>query len=195
LRGRFADARHHGQHALDLARRLGHRAYQASTLVNLALAENLAGEPQQAIQYAQEARAVFERCQEGWGISVAAQNLAEAYLALGDLDQAEYFAEWSVHQEETVTLPDSVRTLGEIAFARGQFQRAEQNIRQSLDIAVENQDPLLEAWAWRALGRAYQSQPEHTAADAAFARAMALFHRIDLPHQVATTRSWMTAPA
>jgi len=184
---RFAEALGHFERAEQLFVRIGNRSMCASVRVNQALACNLSGDPAAALRHAEEALALFEELDQTYGRAVAAQNMAEAHLALGHLAAAEQAARRVLAEEELSTAPDGLRVLGEVALARGELARAEELVEQSRRVAEQNQDRYLAAYAWRALGRVKQAQRQPGAAQAAFAAAVERFAELGLDHEVANT--------
>jgi tetratricopeptide (TPR) repeat protein len=157
-------------------------------MLNQALAYNLAGQSNRVIPLAEAAQSIFDRLGEPWGRAVAAQNLAEAYQALGDMENAEHFAWKVVEQEERATLPDGLRVLGEIQLARGEPQRALTFLEQSAREARENQDRFLEGYAWRSIARAHCTLGDLEQAVSAITRTITLFQELDLAHEVEKSR-------
>jgi tetratricopeptide (TPR) repeat protein len=187
--GDFSEAEAHWQAASRHFERIENLTSLASIKVNQAFIYNLAGQPQAALTPAGEALSLFEQLGQAYGRSVAAQNLAEAHLALGNLSEAERFARRVIQEEERVVLPDGLRVLGEIKLAQGDLTEARALIQQSIDFARKNQDQFLEAYSWRALGRVYQAMGDREAAQSALAEAMHLFETLVAPEEVARTRA------
>jgi tetratricopeptide (TPR) repeat protein len=189
LQATFEEAFTHGERAYQLFRLVGDLANQASVRVNQALGYNQAGQPERAVELAEEALALFEQLGEPSGRAVAAQNLAEAHLALGNLHEARRWVERVLREEETSTIPDALRTWGEIELAEGKYESAAQRIRESLDAATQNKDTFLEAYAWRALGRMYLAQGKMDDVVRSCDKAIALFEKLGVPHEVAATQA------
>jgi tetratricopeptide (TPR) repeat protein len=108
---------------------------RASATYNLALARRLAQQYAAALAPAQAALGWFVQLGEEYGRVAAFELLAEIYLGLGDLSQAETYARQVIEAEFTMLLPDGLRTLGEIRLAQGDLAEAEQWLRQSLSLA------------------------------------------------------------
>lgn len=183
----FAEAEAHWQAASRHFERIGDLTNLASIKVNQAFLYNLAGQSQAALSAAGEALILFEQLGQAYGRSVAAQNLAEAHLALGNLSEAERFARRVIQEEERVILPDGLRVLGEIRLAQGNLTEAHALIQQSIDLARQNQDKFLEAYALRALGGVCAAEDDPVAAKTALAEAVRLFEMLDAPQEVART--------
>lgn len=189
LQGELAPARQHSEIACQYYERIGRLTRVAGIKVNLALAHNQAGQPEAAVALALAALDTFERLGVPFGIATAAQALAESHLALGNLEAAEQFAMQVVRQEETGTLPDALRTLGEVRLAQGRLTDAERLCRQAIEIADQNQDRFLAAYAWRVLGRVLLAQGHQSDAHAALDQAIESFVALDLVQEVEKTRA------
>lgn len=186
-RGEFAEALLHWEEAYRCFQRIGKQSSLASVRVNQATGCVLAGRPQEAVPLAIEALTLFERFGQPYGIAVSAQTLAEAHLALDDADAAERFAWRALESEETSTAPDALRVLGEARLARHDTHAAEQFLRQAIAEAKRNQSPYLEAYGWRALGKAQATQGDEAAARTALEKAVALFAELALPLEIEKT--------
>ncbi|GAB4212933.1 MAG: hypothetical protein OHK0022_49400 [Roseiflexaceae bacterium] len=180
-------AREFAERAISLFDAIGDLRLVASVRINLALAANQAGLPEAALEPARKALDYFEQSGQLWGMLAAAQNLAEAYLALNELDQAEVYARKVVAGNEAKTLPDGLRVLGEIALARGQVAEALPPISAAIQAAQASADRFLEAYAWRAQGRALLMYGWASQGIAALDQADAIFIQLHMPHEVETT--------
>jgi tetratricopeptide (TPR) repeat protein len=187
--GEFEAAARHWEDAYGYFKRIGKQSSLASVRANQAVGWVLASQPQRAIPLAGEALAWFERFGQPFGIAVAAQILAEAHLALDELETAERFAWRALETEETSTAPEALRTLGEVCLARQDAQAAEQYIRQALAEAQHNQRPYPEAYAWRALGKVHIAQGIPVEAQTALEQAMTLFQEMGLSIEIAKTQA------
>lgn len=186
--GKFDEAMAYRQQAGQLFERIHDLAKLAEVRVNLAFDYNLADQPEAAIAPATEALEMFERLGEAYGLAVAAQNLAEAHLALGNLAEAEQFARQVVQTEEDNTLPDGLRVLGEVKLKQKNYAAAEQYIREAINVAQQIDDRFLEAYAWRALAQTYQAQKRKKEADEACEKAITLFEDLGLTTEVEKTK-------
>ncbi|MBN1934091.1 MAG: tetratricopeptide repeat protein [Anaerolineae bacterium] len=185
---RFDEAETHLQKAHQYYERIGRKNRLAGLGVNWAYLCNLAGRYREALEPAAIALDAFAALGDSWGMAVAAQNLAEAHLGLGNLEAAAHFAQQVVQEEETGTLPDGLRVLGEVKLAQGALPEAEKLVRQSIQVAEQNQDRFLSAYGWRALGQVYLAQGDAQNAKTALEKAQALFEALELPQEVARTR-------
>jgi len=67
-------------------------------------------------------------------------------------------------------------------------------IEESIRLAVENQDPFLEAYGWRALGQVHQARQDEAQHDKAkakecFTKAIALFDEMSLVNEIEKTQA------
>jgi tetratricopeptide (TPR) repeat protein len=201
--GRLDEAREHRQQAIALFQQLGNQVHLAGAKLNMAFDHNLIGQQRavmppadenvrpifaQVVQAASEARELFERLGQSLGCIIAAQNLAEAYLYLGDLATAEQYAQQVIQSNATHVLPDGLRTLGEIKLAQGDLA-AETFIRQSIEAAEENDDRYLQAYGWRALARVQWTRGKREQGQAALGRAVELFESLGLDQEVTRSQS------
>lgn len=169
---------------------MGNTAGLASTCVNQAFGYNLAGRHHAAIGAAQEALTLFQRLGEPAGRAVAAQNLAEAYLALQDLVMAETYARQVIAENDSLTLPDGLRVLGEVKLEQDDTTGAEHFFQESLNAARHNDDVFLEAYALRSLGKVYLVSNLSAEATRVLNRAIELFEQLELPHESAATQTY-----
>jgi tetratricopeptide (TPR) repeat protein len=130
---------------------------------------------------------LFEQLGQAYGRAAAAQNLAEAHLALGNLLEAERFARRVIQEEERVAVPNGLWVLGEIKLAQNDLPLARTLIQQSIDLARQNQDKFLEAYAWRTMGCVCIAEDNLAEAQTALAEAVRLFEMLDAPQEVART--------
>jgi len=173
---RIDDAVTMHKQAIDIYQQIHRLVEVAGSQTNLALIYLKNQDFTQAIHFAQESLDTFTILNIPRGQALACQILAESHLGLEQLDQARM-------------IPDALRVLGEVELKRGSHAKAQQNIQQSIRLAVENQDPFLEAYGWRALGQVQQSQYNIVEARELFGKAMFLFQEMGLENEVEKTRA------
>lgn len=156
-------------------RRVNNLHKLGQSLVNLAMFYTLTEDYKQAIPQLHEAFDLFSDLQEPQSLAAAAQNLAEAHLALNNLKEAEHYAHQVIETEDEHTFPDGIRTLGEVRLDQGKFQEATQYIVQSIEICQGSQKEYLEGYGWRALMKVHCAQDERLEAETAKNRAIECF--------------------
>jgi tetratricopeptide (TPR) repeat protein len=113
--------------------------------------------------------------------------VADPYLGLGELSQAEAAVQQAIASEEVSVLPDAYRVYGELATRRQDYPIAEHYLQQSLDLAKQNSDPYLAAYAWRALAQLYHAQDCPEQAAAALDQAVEGFRILGLTYEMEKT--------
>jgi tetratricopeptide (TPR) repeat protein len=168
--------------------RMGKVVQLASLQINYAVAYNLAGEYEEAIQAAQQAQSQLTRfgAVSTYQRLLIAQAMSESYLGLDNLPEATHYVRQIIEAEEVVLLPDAYLTFGEILRKEGKFSEAVRFLRMSLDLATQNEDRYIAGYGWRALGSAYAGF-DPTQAQAAFQQAIMLFQAMNLPNEVEKT--------
>lgn len=156
----------------------------ASATYNLALARRLAKAYTLALPTAENALHWFVQLDESYGQAVACELLAEVHLGLGNLTQAEAYAGQVIAAEHTSSLPDGLRTLGEVYLHKAEWAEAERLIRQSLSLAQANQDRILEAYALRSLGVLFFGRGDTPTAQANLTQAVAIFQELGLTAEI-----------
>jgi len=182
-------AKYYMEQAVQHYERMGKITPIAGMMINAAAYYNRVGEYDQAIESASESNKIFAQLLNVRGQAMAAQNLSESHLALGNLDEAENYSRSVIESEEMPLLPDGYRVFGEIAAQRGDFATAEKFINDAIDLAQSNGDRWLKAYAHRALGKVYQMQRKSDRADAAFGKAITLFDDLGLENEIEATKA------
>lgn len=159
----------------------------ASATINLSVARFLAGKYQDAIAPAEEALSMFNQLREPFGSASAMQMLSETYLALDDLEKAEGYTRQVIQTEDVSTLPDALRTLGEILLKQGNLRESEQYIQQSIALSEETQNKILEGYGWRAFMTLSLAKGDEDKAKEAKAKALTIFEEIGMAMEVEKT--------
>ena len=189
--GRLANigkAQHHAEEAIRYFRRIGDRFTEEKVRSALAAAYFQAGKFQQAISAAETAVAFFANAQNPYWEAVTASTLAEAYYEVGGFVKATQTARRVLFLEETYTQPYAHFTLGLVAKAQNQLAEAEKQFRASQQIANENEDHYLAAYAWRGLGKTLLAMGKIEVGKTAVSEALKLFEKLGLTQEVARTR-------
>lgn len=203
---RLEEAKHHRSRAIVLFEQIGNHVHLAGARLNMAFDHNLIGQQlalaspadkalwpvfAQAVETATAAFDLFEKMGQMHGRAIAAQNLAEAYLYLGQLGEAEKYARQVIEAQIPSVLSDGLRTLGEVYLAQSKIDDAKGLFHQAIAVAQANQDHYLEAYGQRALMQFQLLQGQTEAARVSLQRAEALFDGLDLPREIERTyRVW-----
>jgi tetratricopeptide (TPR) repeat protein len=190
--GEIDVAKAHFGEAEVIYRRIGKVTAIDGMRINRAFLCNLTGAYAEAVTTLQRFLAEKAAANEALSPLMTAllhQNLAEAYLGLGDLAQAETAVQQAIDQEEIHVLPDALRTHGEIKLQQGLPAAAERLIRHALDLLGQSETPdeYLAGYAWRALMRVYLAVGDAEKATAAHQRAIDCFTAINLPNEIERT--------
>jgi tetratricopeptide (TPR) repeat protein len=154
---------------------------------SLAAAYFQAGNYQQAIAAAEPAVSFFADAQNPYMEAAAASTLAEAYYEMGDFDKATQTAQRVLFLEETYTQPYAHFTLGLVAKAQNQLEEAEKQFRASQQIATDNEDHFLAAYAWRGLGETLLAMNNMEAGKTAVSQSITLFEKLGLTQEIERT--------
>jgi tetratricopeptide (TPR) repeat protein len=179
----------HFESAMNFYERVGDRVNQEYVRGNLASAYIQARQFEAALQPAELAMRFFQAMGNTFRTAQNASNLAEAHAELGNLAQAQHFAEIVLEQEEPHSHPYALYTLGTVYKLRGEWAKAEQHYALSRQIAEMNDDAYLLAFAWRALGEVHLAQGHTAEAHRALDSALALFQRLDIAEEVRQTEA------
>ncbi|MFZ0545281.1 MAG: tetratricopeptide repeat protein [Candidatus Promineifilaceae bacterium] len=188
--GRLADiesAQRHAEEAILYYRRIGDRLTEETVRTSLAASYFQAGDYQQAISAAESAVSFFADAQNPFWEAVTASTLAEAYYEVGDFAKATQTAQRVLFLEETYTQPYAHFTLGLVAKAQNELDEAEKQFRASQQIANNNEDHYLAAYAWRGLGETLLAMNKLEAGKAAVSQSIALFEKLGLTQEIERT--------
>ncbi|GAB4125503.1 MAG: hypothetical protein Fur005_46920 [Roseiflexaceae bacterium] len=140
-----------------------------------------------ALEPALQALQFFTRMGNSVRIAQNASNLAEAHAELGNLAEAQFYAELVLKEQAPQSHPYALYTLGTVAGLRQEYQQAAHYYEQSRQIAEANDDAYLQAFAWRALATVHYALQEHAAARQALTQARALFEQLGIAEEVRET--------
>lgn len=181
----------HTKTASHLFEQIGDRLNQERVNSTLVAAYFQAGQFAQAIAAAEPTVAYFETMGIQFWTAVTASTLAEAYFEVGELDKARETAEKVMRLEETQTFPYALYTLGLIAKAEEMWSQAENYFQQSQQIAQENGDRFMAAYAWRALGDVQLAASQPDKATDSWQQALSLFESLQLDQEIEITKCAM----
>lgn len=167
--------------------RVGNRAQEVYARSNLAAAYLTAGDYPAAIAEADAALLFCRRMNAPYWMAMNAANLAEAYFALGELAAAERYALEVIEHEEVDSYPYALYTLGAIRRTQQRYADALQFFTRSCQIAAQNEDRFLLAYAQRGVGEVYAEQGAMAQAAAALHHAHALFQQLGIAAEAQRT--------
>ena len=182
----------HFEKAISFYEHVGDRVNREYVRGNLASAYIRSRRFQDAIEPAELALRFFRSMGNPFRTAQNASNLAEAHAELGNLDQAQHFAELVLQEEEPHSHPYALYTLGTVYLRRDDWSRAAAYYEQSRKLAEQNDDAYLAAFAWRALGEVYMAQQENNEAANALARALAIFQDLEIVEEVRQTKQLLS---
>jgi tetratricopeptide (TPR) repeat protein len=177
----------HFEQAIAFYERVGDRVSREHVRGNLASAYIQARRFEDALAPAERSLRFFEAMGNSFRIAHNASNLAEAHAELGNLEQAERYAMLVLEQEEPQSHPYALYTLGTVFLKRQDWVRSGRHYDESRRMAEANDDNYLLAFAWRALGEVARAQKQADQAGQAFAQALELFRRLNIPDEIRQT--------
>jgi tetratricopeptide (TPR) repeat protein len=187
--GDVATAERHGAVALEYHQRTGNRVKQEGLRADLAGMYLNVRQFERVIEPSRRALSYFEQIGHERWISSICSNLAEAYLELGQLDEATSHAQRVLQLENPRSRPYALYTLGMIHQRQGRAEYAVVSFEDGLRVARRNGDPYIEAFLQRNLGRLHRQEGRAEAAAAALDAAIDLFRRMNLAAEAATTEA------
>jgi tetratricopeptide (TPR) repeat protein len=182
------EARLHLQAALDYYDSIGDRMSWEKARNTLGGIHFQAGEFAQMVAIGEASLPFFEGAKIPYYASVTTANLAESYYELGDLDKAEFYAQKTLAMEETHTFPYALFTLGLIRRRQKKYTEAEKILRQAEQVAADNADGYMQAYAMRLLGEILADQNKKEDAAQMLRRACHQFEHLNIPAEIEATQ-------
>ncbi|MFZ0889296.1 MAG: tetratricopeptide repeat protein [Candidatus Binataceae bacterium] len=168
--------------ALGAARRLGDRGAEGNLLGGLGNAYHALGDCRRAIEFHEQARAIFREIGDRRREDVALANLGIAYYSLGDYRRAIKFHEQALAIAREIGdrrgESSALGTLGSAYYSVGEYRRAAEFDEQHLAIAREIGDRRGEGAALGNLGLAHHSLGDHRRAIEFYERQLAIAREI-----------------
>ena len=184
----FEVANGYWEAAYKLFEHIGRLSAMGSPRVNQAIGFFLAKKFEESIPLAEEALSIFDRFQEPRGQASAANTLAEAYFALGNLEKAEQYIGRVLETEEEGIIADTLRLYAELELQRKNYPAAKQHADSAIKMAQDDSNPYIEGYAYRVLGKVYLAQNDCAWARQPLFAAIDIFTTMDLPHEAEATR-------
>ena len=186
-RQELAAAVAHGAAASAIYERLGDRVSLEKMRSNMAFIYVQTRQFQAALDVGVPAYDFFKAVRDSYFAGHTGTNLAEASFELGDLEGAGRYAAEVLALGHRSTVPYAHFTLGQIALAHHDSAGAIRHFGESTQLAQQNNDPFLVAYAERALGEVHLAAGNHDAAQRYVRSALNLFRQLDIPGEIATT--------
>lgn len=133
---------------------------------------------------ARQALTFFQAMGDSFWLALNASNLAEAATELGELVDAERYAQLVLEQEQPHSHPYALFTLGRVRAQQAQLTEAELYLRQARQVAEMNGDRYLLAYVWEALGQIYAKLDNRPAAQTLFTQARQAFQGLQIANKV-----------
>lgn len=110
---------------------------------------------QRAIEVAEPAYRFLKAVHDNYLAAATGINLAEGYLGLNQIDKTEECALEVLDMEQRHEIPYAYSLLGRVQHRRNDLAKAEAQLRRALEVAQQNQDPYMGAYAHQYLGELY----------------------------------------
>ena len=193
--GKFRRGRRYALYAYRVLRDTDlHRAV-GDVLMNLGWCTYRLGNPQEAIEWFQNAAATFRRIDDVERLVGALNNLGLVYKNLREWREATRFLEQALQLDERAGLYARMRVhnqnLGLIRYRLGQWDLAEENFRQSLKISREIGHTVGEADALLAFGLLCRRRRQFARAEEHYRRAMSLAAEVGVVREVQLAREFL----
>ena len=186
-RQQLAEAVLHAGHAIAIYERMGDQVNREKMRSNLAFIYVQTRQFQAALDVGQPAYDFFVAVRDPYFAAVTGANLAEASFEIGDREGAERFARAVLDLGDRFAAPYAHFTLGQIDTARGQVAAAIADFGHSVQLAQQNGDPYMVAYAQRALGQAYHAAGDAAAAEHQTQAALLLFRQLNIAGEINAT--------
>ena len=139
------------------------------------------------IEPAENALAFFRKIKDQDAIYTTMNNLAEAYMELGQLETAENYANFVTEQEEMMYQPHALYTLGMALRKRGELERSLLRLEQGIEVAKATQQAWFLPYFYRALGMSYQQLPNKRLSEEYLLKARTQFEEMGLTEEAEAT--------
>jgi tetratricopeptide (TPR) repeat protein len=185
--GQVEEAQKYAETAMIYFEQKGDRLNLEKLRCNLSAAYIQTSNFEKAVEIATPAYTFFESAKLPYWTAVTAANLAEASFEAGDSANAIFYAERVLAIDERHTHPYAWYTLGLIRHQQGDIQVAEESFRTCQQLASENEDRFIEAYAWRMLGQLWHNCDQSERAERALQRARQQFTSLGLDAEAEAT--------
>lgn len=184
----FAAAITHLTRAGDLYNQLGDRLNGERVRFSLVMLHLEKEEFAQAVAVGLSVYRYMELVDEANLLASISNTLGEAYLKLGDLNQAQLYAQKVIETENRQLTPYGFYTLGSVYLLRQEWQNAEVAFQQAIQVGNMNHDHFIVAYAQREIGTLYEQRRQFHQARQALQNALALFDHLQIAGEITKTQ-------
>jgi len=167
--------------ALTLYREAGDERGETLVLHRLGVAELVAGAPEEALAWAEQALAIYERLDDTLGIAGTLHHVAEALRDLGDYERSVERFTSSIEIRRANGLgsgSSGVHSLGDLYLDKGDIPTAERYYREALALGLQEGDVRLGAYCLAGLACVAARNGDAAAAGRLWTLAQRLEHEI-----------------
>ena len=165
LTGRWPEAEAAFTTALHLATQTGASGYQAEAQTALSNLLQRRGDNQKALNYQQQALALYEATSDGRGIAHSLNQLGVIYRNLGEYEQAlnhhKQALQLSRHTDERASIARNLGSMAIVHEAQGAYEQSLACYREAWHISQEMGDPLAVAVYTGNMGNVYWYQGQY----------------------------------
>jgi CHAT domain-containing protein/tetratricopeptide (TPR) repeat protein len=180
--GQYPKAIEFYQQSLAIAREIGNRYGEASSLNNLGDTYNSLGQYSKAIEFNQQSLTIFRQIGNRYGEANSLNNLGNAYSDLGQYSKAIEFNQQSLAIQREIGdrngEASSLGNLGNVYNSLGQYPKAIEFFQQSLAIAKEIGDRKRESNSLNNLGNTYVNLGQYPKAIEFYQQSLAIQREI-----------------
>ncbi len=185
--GRIDDARAYSDKAITYYSEIGDRLQLEGVRAELAGIYLNVRQFEAVIEPSEKALRFFERIKHERWISSISNNLAEAYMETGRLEEAKSAAHRVLRLEIARSRPYALYTLGHIHDREGNPHYAQTSFAEGIEVARANGDLFIEAYLQRALGALLNRTEKKSEGREHLAIALKLFTEMGLEHELTAT--------
>ncbi len=167
--------------AIECDRKRGDEAGPLYDLLNRANVHLLTGRYEQSYADAKSGLEVAERLKNSYLVAGLAAGVAEAAYSLKQLQQAEYYAGYSLQQEEEFFRAPALVILGMVRQREGSYRDGVKLLTAALENTKQIEDRYTEAYVWLNTGMMHRDEGLVEPARAAFEQAYQIYRDLNLP--------------
>ncbi|MEM7801080.1 MAG: tetratricopeptide repeat protein, partial [Chloroflexota bacterium] len=187
----FEEAFDHFRAAIDLFVTIKNKIQEMFARSNYGSTLALAGNYQAGINESLKALAFYEKTRSAYWIALNATTLADTYFDMGNLEEAAHYARKVIEQEEMQFYPYGLYTMGAVRQAQDDLKVAKDLFAQAAQMAENNEDRYMQAYAQRALGEVCCQLGDMASGEQSLQQAYRLFGKMGIGSEIKKTESLM----